>query len=384
MPSVIRRISMLACHALDLNLRKRAPSPCWCLAGTLARDERSCGRTQLTEPQLSSRFSRRGRGASVEGWISTVRRTPWRIQAAHAVISGWSPVEGHEMPRGVPPGDSSGSSAAWCAIARSTPPRRTILQMLGLCASALLLCREACGVPVAVRYHEATAHGFVVVHSDNDQRLAAGEMTQTTNGARVTARLTLHFKDGSLYDETTVYSQDATFHLLTNHVRERGPTFPKPTDEYIEVQKGEVSLSEAKDGGGADVHHVEIPDDAANGLMLVLLKNLVAPALGTTVSMVAVPSKPRIIKLKIHSEGHENFEASGYIVKAVHFVVHTEIGGVAGLLASVTGKQPPDIHVWLTAGAVPTFVKFRGPLYEQGPIWTVELSPVRSARAEER
>ena len=268
-------------------------------------------------------------------------------------------------------------------IFRSTSALRALLRVVAWSGCALSLLHQASAAPVAVRYHEASAHGFVVLRSGNDRRLAAGEMTQTANGKQVTARLTLHFKDGSLYEETTVYSQGETFHLLSNHVREQGPTFPKPTDEYIDARKGEVTLSESKDGGNAEMHHVEIPDDAANGLVLVLLKNMAVPTPDTTVSMITASSKPRIVKLKIHSEGRENFDASGYVIKAVHFVVHPDIGGVTGLFASVAGKKPPDTHIWLSSGAVPTFVKFRGPLFEQGPIWTVELSPVRSAPAED-
>jgi hypothetical protein len=280
--------------------------------------------------------------------------------------------------------DVRGRARAVPEIARTTVSLHELLRTLALCACALPALQQARAAPVAVRYHEASAHGFVVLRSDTERRLAAGELTQTANGKQVTARLTLHFKDGSLYDETTVYSQDATFRLLSNHVRQYGPAFAKPTDAYIDVQKSEVTLSESKDGGNAKTHHVEIPDDAANGLVLVLLKNMPVPTPDTTVSMITSSSKPRVVRLKIHSEGRENFDVSGYVVKAMHFVVHTDIGGLTGLLASVAGKQPPDTHIWLTSGAVPTFVKFRGPLFEQGPIWTVELSPVRSAQAAER
>ena len=51
-----------------------------------------------------------------------------------------------------------------------------------------------------------------------------------------------------------------------------------------------------------------------------------------------------------------------------------EIGGVAGLLAPLAGKQPQDTHVWILGGDAPAFVKLEGPLYLGGPIWRIELT----------
>jgi len=51
--------------------------------------------------------------------------------------------------------------------------------------------------------------------------------------------------------------------------------------------------------------------------------------------------------------------------------------GVAGVVAPIVRKQPPDIHVWILGGEAPAFVKSEGPLYLGGPIWRIELvSPV--------
>ena len=58
----------------------------------------------------------------------------------------------------------------------------------------------------------------------------------------------------------------------------------------------------------------------------------------------------------------------------MHYAVKVEIGGVAGLVAPLVGKQPPETHVWILEGEAPAFVKFEGPLYEGGPIWRIELT----------
>ena len=47
---------------------------------------------------------------------------------------------------------------------------------------------------------------------------------------------------------------------------------------------------------------------------------------------------------------------------------------VAGVIAPGTGKQPPDTHIWMLTGKVPTFLRFEGTLYQGGPIWRIDLA----------
>ena len=56
-----------------------------------------------------------------------------------------------------------------------------------------------------------------------------------------------HFRDGSLDDETTVFSQRGTFRLISDHHIQRGPSFPKPIDVFIDAVTGKVT-SHAEDG----------------------------------------------------------------------------------------------------------------------------------------
>lgn len=60
-----------------------------------------------------------------------------------------------------------------------------------------------------------------------------------------------------------------------------------------------------------------------------------------------------------------------------NYVIHVDIGGVKGAVASLVGKQPPDTHVWILQGKAPTLVKFEGPLYEGGPVWDIDLAPLK-------
>jgi len=109
-------------------------------------------------------------------------------------------------------------------------------------------------------------------------------------------------------------------------------------------------------------------------LLFTLVKHIEPGASQTTVSEVAMTPKPRLVTLAILRQGEESFSSSSIKLKANHYVVKVKIGGVAGLLAPLLGKQPPDMQVWVLGGEAPTFVKFEGPLYQGGPIWRVELA----------
>jgi hypothetical protein len=91
-------------------------------------------------------------------------------------------------------------------------------------------------------------------------------------------------------------------------------------------------------------------------------------------SLVATTPKPRVVKLEILPEGEKAIASGNTKHKTVRYVVKVKIGGVAGLMARLLGKQPPDTHVWVLTGDAPAFVKLEGPLYAGGPIWRIELA----------
>jgi hypothetical protein len=59
---------------------------------------------------------------------------------------------------------------------------------------------------VPVKHLEGVSHGFIVLHSQDGRTLATGDMIQTVEGERVTSEVVLHFRDGSVHDEVTVFS----------------------------------------------------------------------------------------------------------------------------------------------------------------------------------
>jgi hypothetical protein len=244
---------------------------------------------------------------------------------------------------------------------------------------ALLQPGAMSAAPVAVRHAEGLVHGFLALRTLAGDTLADGDLIQVARGDRVTSRLVFRFKDGSIHDETAVFSQRRNFRLLTDHLVQKGPAFQHPMDVSIDGSTGQVTVHSTDDDGkeGVVTEHLDLPPDVANGLVLTLLKNILSDASQTKVSMVAATPKPRLVKLVITPQGEEPFSVGGSSRKATHYVVKVEIGGAAGLVAPLLGKQPPDTHVWILGGEAPAFVKSEGPLYVGGPIWRIELvSPV--------
>jgi hypothetical protein len=229
--------------------------------------------------------------------------------------------------------------------------------------------------PVNVRTREGLVHGFLALRTLEGKTLAHGDLVQTAKGDRVSTRLTFHFADGSLHDETAVYWQRRQFQLISDHVVQKGPAFKLPMESTIDVQKHHVTVRYKNDEGEDKVidEGFDAPPDLANGLILTLLKNISPEVQRTTVSMLALTPKPRLVKLDFVPSGEETFTTAGLPRKATHFLVKVDIGGVMGVLADLLDKVPPDSSVWILGGEAPAFVKSEAPLFLGGPLWRIEL-----------
>jgi hypothetical protein len=232
------------------------------------------------------------------------------------------------------------------------------------------------GEQVRVRHVEGLMHGFLALRTLEGKRLADGEMTQVAEGDRVTSRLIFRFKDGSVYDDTTIFSQRGAFRLLSDHLVQRGPSFDQPMETSVDVGSGQITVRyKDKDGEEKTLkERHDLPSDLANGLLFTLVKHIQPNVPQTTLSMVATTPKPRIVKLEILPEGEKAIASGNTKHETVRYVVKVKIGGIAGLVAPLLGKQPPDTRVWVLTGDAPAFVKLEGPLYAGGPVWRIELA----------
>jgi hypothetical protein len=250
---------------------------------------------------------------------------------------------------------------------------------VALASVALLWTSAPSAEPVLVRHVEGLVHGFLSLRSPERGVLANGDLIQEARGDRVTSRLMFHFKDGSLNDETAVFSQRGHFRLLSDHLVQKGPAFEQPLEMTIDTPTGHVTVRYKNDRGEEKVEdeHLKLPPDLANGMIPTLLKNVQRDALPPSVSMVVATPKPRLVKLTMAVAGTEPFSIAGSARKATHYVLKIDIGGVAGLIAPLVGKQPPDSHVWILEGEAPAFVRSQAPMSMGGPVWETELvSPV--------
>jgi hypothetical protein len=243
----------------------------------------------------------------------------------------------------------------------------------------LLICLWHPGAqadPVAVRYTRGTIHGLLELQTEDGHVVASGDLVQVVHGSQVTAQLTFHFKDGSIDDETTVFSQRRNFQLITDHHIQKGPSFPQPIDLFIDCRSGKVTVHSTNKDGKEEVKtsQLHLPPDLANGLVSAIVENLRPGAPETKVSMLAATPSLRLVTLSISSRGEESFSVAGAPRKANHSEIKIELGGVAGVVAPMIGKQPPNIQIWVIGGQAPTFVREQGQLYEDSPMFTIELA----------
>lgn len=229
-----------------------------------------------------------------------------------------------------------------------------------------------------VRHRAGSAHGFLVLRNEAGAILASGELTQIPYGDRIKLRIVFHFRDGSVHDETSIYSQRQTLRLISDHLVQRGNSFPTPCDITIDAPGQQVSIRAISKGKQvAKIEHMDLPDDLVNGIPFVLIENLPANGPEIEVPYLALSAKPRMVKLAIAQEGEEQFKVAGRSYKAIKYDVKVNLGGIAGVVAPMIGKQPADTQVWVSESAVPTIVRIDGALYPEGPVWNIELaSPV--------
>jgi hypothetical protein len=226
---------------------------------------------------------------------------------------------------------------------------------------------------IPVRHVEGIIHGFVVMREASGRPVAFGDMIQDSKDGLVTAELIFHFGDGSLYDDTTIYSEHGVFRVVSDHLIEKGPSFKQPMETWVDTKTGEFRARSFEKGKDKVISQtLKLPGDIANGIAYVIAKNIDPNAASTTVSMVVGTPKPRVVKMIFSLDSRGRFAIGGINRQAIHYVIKIDLGGVAGVVAPVIGKQPASTDLWISADPVPTILKMRGPLYDGGPIWTIE------------
>jgi len=255
-----------------------------------------------------------------------------------------------------------------------TSLRKALLRAVAVTATTFSAVSLAQPQPVPVHKKQGTSHAFLVLRAESGAVLGYGELLQVIHGDRVSSRLTYHFRDGSIDDDTTVFSQHTAFHLVRDHHVQRGPFFSKASDCLVE-ESGKITIRTVDKDGKEKIEtsHIDLPPDVSNGFTGTMLLNASPKADPFKLSLVARTGKGRLIQLSIGVAGEEPFSPIlGVRRKATVFRVHPELGGIAGVVAPVIGKQPKDVFIWILEGEVPGLVREIGPLEEGGQVISVE------------
>lgn len=229
-----------------------------------------------------------------------------------------------------------------------------------------------------MRFPEGAAHGFFTL-SDvaSGEKIAHGELVQWLEKRVVASRLLIRFDDGSLYDETVRFTQRPAFRLASYELTQKGPAFDQEqrvtfdASGRYEVRQQAPGEDEQRASGTTDV-----PDDVANGLTSVLAKNL-RSGTEADVHLLAFRPEPLVLDLSIRPEGRDPYWVGDARSEATRFVVEPEVPGVKGLLASIVGKEPPTVRLWIAPEPAPGLVRFEGALFVDGPPWRMDLAAPR-------
>jgi hypothetical protein len=224
-------------------------------------------------------------------------------------------------------------------------------------------------------------HGFLVVRSEAGKAIGSGELIQFLRGDTVHFRLTFRFRDGSIDDESALFSQHQHYRLLSDHHIQRGASFPKPLDLTIAAD-GQVTSRIAVPNGPPKVEVLRVAEPATliNGMLCSILANLdPAQGDGLKLAMIAPAQKPRLIHLAVSHEPDQHFQIAGLHKTATVFRLKTQLGGMDGVIAPIIGKQPPDLMVWVLEGPAPTLIRATGQLAEDGPTVSFTVAGVSVA-----
>jgi len=255
--------------------------------------------------------------------------------------------------------------------------QRTVSAGLLFLMAGLPYQRPLVAAPISVHLAEGSLHGAVVLTTSEGTPIASGDFLQVGRGGEVESRLVFHFEDGSLYDESVVFTQQKIFAMQRYHLVRRGPIFPEDIEISLERSSGayHVRTEDHEDGRVKKLDGtMEFPLDAYNGMIPVALKNLSGGEQERMHLMVFTPA-PKAVEMELVPAGEEEITVGGSGKIATHFLLKPVLGFWKTVIGSLLGRVPPDYHVWIVRGDVPEFAGFEGQLYMKGPIWRIE--PIR-------
>jgi len=266
----------------------------------------------------------------------------------------------------------------WCSLKTFLGHRMASTCVAVMIAIAALVSVPVDAAPVAVRFSEGVTHAFLLVRSLVGEIIGQGELTQVVKeGGLVESQMVFRFKDGSLHDETVVFSQQRVFTMIRYHLVQRGPSFPDQLDVSIDRGTAQYKIrSKAGEDGKEEIltGEIDLPKDVYNGMLITVSKNL-QKGVDETVSVVAFTPAPQVFKLQLLAMDAQPVRIGELSHKAMQYVFKPQIGMIREFFGKVTGKLPTRFHYdcWILVDEVPAFIQFEGPLQIMGEILRIEL-----------
>ena len=154
------------------------------------------------------------------------------------------------------------------------------------------------------------------------------------------------------------------FRLLAYKLIQKGPSFPEASEVSFDRASGryraQTGIDEPVEGT------LEMPEDLYNGMTGMLLRNL--PASTTAGGHIyAFTPKPRLLRSTMRPEGEDKYFVGDTSHTATRYLVTMEIGGLTGVVASVLGKDPPDLRFWISTGTRASLLAVPGRDVPEGP-----------------
>jgi hypothetical protein len=248
-----------------------------------------------------------------------------------------------------------------------------------LAAALSLWLLPASAEPIAVRFVEGVSHGFLTLRTGDGKQIASGDLLQFVRRGEVESRMVFRFKDGSVLDETVVFTQERVFLMKSYRLSQTGPAFAEDTEISLVRASGKyrVKTTAHKDRAETVLEGtLEMPPDTYNGMVLNVAKNL-AKGASETIHVVAFTPAARLVPVELAPAGEQKVLVGELTKSATRYVFRPKPGPWLSLVANVLGRMPPDSHAWILTDEVPAFVRFEGPLHPAGALWRIELTSPR-------
>ena len=272
--------------------------------------------------------------------------------------------------------DATGRRAL-CSVVSSFTKQATLGRLVFV--AALLWPIPLSAAPVPVRFVEGSLHGFLSLRSIDGALVAEGDLLQVARGGEIEKRMVFRFKDGSLLEESVVFTQQIVYTMQSYRLLQRGPIFTEDIEISLARATGKYRVKTKAHKDGREAMHegtLDLPLDVYNGLILSIVKDLREGA-SETIHFVAFTPEPRLIQLAVAPAGEQRVLVGDLAKTAIHYVLKPQLGIWLTLFATLLGRMPPDEHVWIITDDVPAFVRFEGPLYPTGPVWRIQLTSPR-------